>query len=594
MTHMSWGNPWMLLALLLPAAALWVVRRMNGAVRPPPPALRRVVLTRDDGVVPAGPEHVRGPVLLLSAIALGIIALARPQWGEHSEQSFSQSVEVMIALDLSRSMWTADMPGRRTRLAAAKDTIGRLLDGLKGETVGLILFAGTSFVQVPMSPDYQIIREFLPSLDPNYMPRGGSDFDRMLNSAAEGFGSEPGRDRYLIVLSDGESSTQGWETRVADLARRNIHVIGIGFGTEKGAPIPNQKGGYVTDQSGTIVISHLTPATLQGLADRTAGRYLAATEITTAAAARDLIRDTVETGRAGRAASTDASVGNDRFPWFLAPAVLLGLAGLVRELPRYVRPRQIRPARLMAFALLSSLLCASYARADADAVSDQALAHAATADPAQALRTLAARLGQSGYDGSDLELFVVASIQYGAAARAQGRLPIAGVIRDALDAAREGRRLAPRLASWEGFEEQLLSLMGPLPGGFREHDTRKSDEDEADDHKNDDPMAAGQKKAGRNGQQVKNDGPISKTDFTLGDLSADDNFAPQRSQAKKPAAPKSSQAARPAFHASSAEDPGLAQARRNSAAVVKADSPGRVHELLEGDTKLSRTPARNW
>jgi hypothetical protein len=131
-----------------------------------------------------------------------------------------------------------------------------------------------------------------------------------------------------------------------------------------------------------------------------------------------------------------------------------------------------------------------------------------------------------------------------------------------------------------------------LAGGFREHDTQKPDSEDADDHKNDDPMAAAQKSKGRNGQAVKTDSGAMKTDFTLGDLSAPDNFAPQ-SRAQKPTQLKPpTRASRPA--GSAAADPALDDARRNSAAVVKADSPGRVHQLLEGDAKQSKTAGEDY
>ena len=286
---MSFATPWMLIALLLPALAAWRVSRRRLDSKPLWPAMTRVSMGSTVQIVT--PRRSGPAYLILAAVALGVIALARPQWGEQPEQSFSQSIEVMIALDLSRSMWTPDMPNQTARLRAAKSTVERLLDGLKGENVGLVLFAGTSFVQVPMSPDYQIIRGFLPSLDPNYMPVGGTDYGRMLASALEGFSQADGRDRYLIVLSDGENTKPGLEPGIAELLRRSVHVIGIGFGTEQGAPIPDQK---------SPVVSRLTPATLQELAMRTEGQYAAATMLLNAAEVHKLINDTVESGRAGR------------------------------------------------------------------------------------------------------------------------------------------------------------------------------------------------------------------------------------------------------------------------------------------------------
>ena len=147
-------------------------------------------------------------MLVLAAIALAIIALAQPRWGERSEDRDIHTREVLIALDLSRSMLAAD--ATPSRLERAKEITAQLLDALKGESVGLVVFAGTSFVQVPLSSDYQIIREFMPSLTPDYMPQGGSDYKGMLESALEGFGDSPDSDRYLFVLSDGMNSRMSW------------------------------------------------------------------------------------------------------------------------------------------------------------------------------------------------------------------------------------------------------------------------------------------------------------------------------------------------------------------------------------------------
>ncbi|HWW79838.1 MAG TPA: VWA domain-containing protein, partial [Steroidobacteraceae bacterium] len=221
---MSWGNPVILLALLLPALGIWMLRRLRRQVRPLWPAMKRVAI-RGDRLRPALAGKVAPAFFIMAAIACAIVALARPRWGEDTQVSFSQTREVIIALDLSRSMWTEDVGS--SRLDLAKQTAGTLLDALKGESVGLLVFAGTAFVQVPLSPDYQIIREFMPSLDPDYMPQGGSDYQKMLEAALEGFGERRDRDRYLIVLSDGESSTQGWQNRLVDLAKRDIHVVGI-------------------------------------------------------------------------------------------------------------------------------------------------------------------------------------------------------------------------------------------------------------------------------------------------------------------------------------------------------------------------------
>lgn len=567
---MSWANPWMLFALLLPAAAAWLVTRARRNSKPLWPAMSRVSIDSSGSIRAVSPRKPDPAYLIMAAVALGCIALARPQWGEQTEQSFSQSIEVLIALDLSRSMGARDMPDRTTRLRAAKTTVERILDGLRGENVGLVVFAGTSFVQVPMSPDYQIIREFLPGLDPNYMPVGGTDYDRMLGAALEGFGQANDRDRYLIVLSDGETTKAGLEPRMPGLLRRSVHVIGIGFGTEQGASVPDRP-----------VISRLTPATLQDLATRTEGRYVAATALPDAAAVRKLIKDTVESGRIGHGRGANTAIGVERFQWFLVPAVVLSLLSLAREFQRHPRPRPVRrtPTLAAVCAALTILICV-LAPPHVEAHHNAEF----KGDPAQRVRAIASHMGQFGYDPADLNLFVQAALQFALSERAHGRLPLQGVMHDAVDAARVGKRLDPKLAQWDQYETQIHALLAPLPVQAQAKDPENNDKDDDDDDDEQNykpvPLRKAKDKEGRDlfGQNTR-----SRSEFALGDLSGDETFAPQEPHGGRRRPPKPQQ--NPALTPGTlpANDPTMIEARRNFAIVVKADSPARVHQLLNGE-----------
>jgi Ca-activated chloride channel homolog len=627
---MSWANPWMLFALLLPAAAAWRVSRMRRNSKPLWPAMRRVSIGSDSSMLAAKPRKSDPAYLIMAAVALGVIALARPQWGEQPELSFSQSIEVMLALDLSRSMWAQDMPNNTTRLRAAKATIERLLDGLRGENVGLVAFAGTSFVQVPMSPDYQIIREFLPSLDPNYMPVGGSDYDRMLGSAIEGFGQSNDRDRYLIVLSDGENTKGGFEPRIPELLRRHIHVIGIGFGTEQGTSISDPKGVQLLDKDKNPVVSRLTPATLQSLATRTEGAYVAGTTLSDEAAVRKLIRDTVESGRSGRVRNASANVGVERFQWFLVPAVLLSLVSLAREFRRHPRPRAVRPAvtpaatavavaagtppaaatpatstagraaRTAAVAIGAALtmlvfaLAAPSVQAHHNAEAGFEVKEEFKGDPAQRVRAIAAHMGRFGYDPFDLKLFVEAAMQFAVNERARGRLPLQGVMRDAVDAAHIGKKLDPNVAQWDHYEREIHELLAPLPVEAKEKDPENNDPDDEDDDDEQNYRPVPLRKAkDKEGRDLFGKNTRSRSEFALGDLSGDETFAPQEPHGarRRPPRPRQNPALTPG--ATPANDPKMVEARKNFAIVVKADSPARVHQLLNGDTH-KRAVDEDW
>ncbi|MDB6091878.1 MAG: hypothetical protein JWN85_4662 [Gammaproteobacteria bacterium] len=596
---MSWGNPWALIALVLPLLGALGIRRLRQRTRPRWPAMKRVAVS-GHRVCPAVPGKSAPAFLIMLAIALAFVAIARPRWGEHTEESFSQTREVMIALDLSRSMWTEDVGS--SRLELAKKTTEDLLNGLKGESVGLIVFAGTAFVQVPLSPDYQIIRQFMPSLDPDYMPQGGSDYSKMLDAALEGFGETSGTDRYLIVLSDGESSTRGWETRLADLSKRDVHVVALGLGTEKGGFINDQKGGYLADKNGDAVLSRLMPATLQTLANRTNGKYLNASALKTSDDVRALVKDTVETGRQRRVSNEATSMQSERFQWFLLPAVLLGLISLAREFQRRAKPRQVRSepprqhlrraAAAAGSALLVALGVTPEVRAHFDAQAGFEVKEVFDSSPTERLRAIAEHLGRFGYDAFDLRLMVEASIKYGIDERRLGNPPLEGVIRDALEAARHGQQLDPKIANWSYYQAQLAELLAPLEAAAANE--RSKNPKEANDEEDNGPMVIGENTQ-HGGSDSYGEGAASKSDTALGDLAADDSIVPQHRQRPKP--PKSVRNAT-FTHSSSgsagAEDPILAFSKKNLADIVKRDSPGRLHQMMAEDTQEQNASEMDW
>jgi len=592
---MSWGNPVILLLLVLPALAAWLVRRGRRQSKPLWPAMQRVTIAAER-LRPAVPHTVSSGFLIMGTIALALIALARPRWGEDTQVSFSQTREVMIALDLSRSMWTEDVD--TSRLDLAKQTVDKLLNGLKGESVGLIVFAGTAFVQVPLSPDYQIIREFMPSLDPDYMPQGGSDYQQLLEAAQEGFGEKTDRDRYLVILSDGESSTPGWQNKLGELAKRDIHVVGIGVGTAKGGFINDQKGGYLADRNGDAILTRLQPATLQTLANRTNGKYVDATTLVTPEAVRALIKDTVETGRQGRVNNEATNMQIERFQWVLVPAVLLGLGGLLREFERRARPQAVRrnalPPLPAAVATLVTLAIAPQTQAHFDSQAGFEVKEVFDSNPSERLRAITDHLAQYGYDAFDLQLMVEATIKYGVDEKRQGNPPLEGVIHDAMEATRLGEQLAPKRAPWSYYRSQLAATL-VADADDATSGERSKNPHEANDEEDNGPMVIGQNTQ-HGGSDSYGEGAASKGDAALGDLSADDNFIPPHRdhKPKPPARVRNATFTHSGGENSDNEDPILAFAKKNLAQVIKQDSPGRLHQMLAEDTGEQKNNEMDW
>lgn len=605
---MSFGNPWYLPALLLPILGVLALRRFTaGKASHRWPAMTRVAIAGDRlRAVRRGAGRM--PLLVLAAIALAILALAKPRWGERSEDLYVHTREVMIALDLSRSMLAED--AAPSRLERAREITGQLLDALKGESVGLVVFAGTSFVQVPLSADYQIIREFLPSLTPDYMPQGGSDYKGMLEAALEGFGEGTDSDRYLFVLSDGESSTEGWEERLDALDARQVHVVALGLGTDKGAFIPDGYGGYLQDQDGGTINSKLMPATLQALANRSNGQYLEAVALGDAADVQDLVKRTVDTGRKGRQDLEASTVQQERFQWLLLPAVLLALAGLWREFQQRPQPRDIRqrpaamasapgaagaapktarrPGALAAcLALFLVLAFAPAVRAHFDSEAEFDVRQEFTTNPTERLRAIARHLGEFGYDAFDLRLMVEATIRYGIDQQRE-KLPVStGAIRDAIDASFQGERLNRSLVNWSYYRAQLgdmLAKNGEAGQGDEENASKKELLDEEDNP----PMVTGE-----GNQSFASDsfgqGSATKTDATLGEMEPPKDIQRPRRR-DKPPVPKNVRAAAAARNVSGAgpDDAVLQLQQQRLAEIGRNDSPGRVHQLL---AEMSGNPA---
>jgi len=281
-------------------------------------------------------------IFLALGLALAILALARPQWGRVEVPVFDQSREILIALDLSRSMLSTDI--KPNRLERARLLITSLLDKLKGERVGLIIFSGTAFLQSPLSADYEILREFLPQLNTTYLPEGGTNYRALLDTAINSFSATTDTaDRYLIILSDGEATDDNWRPFADELKKENIRVIALGVGTETGSMIPDGTGGYVKDPRGAVVLSKLDPATLRALADKTAGVYADASGWVDLA---QLIDSTVATGRKGEFHEENRVRQAERYQWPLAAALLLLAMSYWREFPVRPKPRALRPAPL--------------------------------------------------------------------------------------------------------------------------------------------------------------------------------------------------------------------------------------------------------
>jgi Ca-activated chloride channel family protein len=397
--------------------------------------------------------RARPRVLLAIGIAFGIAALARPQWGQTEEQVFDQSREIMIAVDLSRSMLVSDI--KPSRLERSKLLVQSLLERLQGERVGMLLFAGTAFVQSPLSADYEILREFLPLLGPRYLPEGGSDYARMLDAAIESFTADAGADRYLVVLSDGDATDDEWRTRLDGLRARQIRVIGLGVGTAEGGLVPDGGGAFVKDERGAVVLSRLGSETMQELAAETGGAYRDSSAWVDLAT---LLQETVATGQQSSFAEELQVRRIERFQWALALALFFLLLSLWREFPVRPRPRELKlDSAEHGVSALSLALAAGMAMMAPQARAVEADDLEVVAAPLSMVVTrLSDQEVRSAQDWADMAR---TTVSWGQQVRALGQQVQEGPVRDALAAVALGEALDGAAADWPTLRQELRDLL---------------------------------------------------------------------------------------------------------------------------------------
>ncbi|HXN35368.1 MAG TPA: VWA domain-containing protein, partial [Opitutaceae bacterium] len=508
---MTFAWPQLLWLLAAPAGLLaWEflrARRTGNAAHPKilraEAGLTSVSLLGDS---PPRPVSSRRRVLLCAGVAFGIVALARPQWGRLEEPVFDQSREIIIALDLSRSMLSPDV--KPSRLERSKLLIQSLLDGLSGERVGLVVFSGTAFLQAPMSSDYEILREFLPALGPDFLPEGGTNYRQLIDTALDAFGEGSAADRYLIILSDGEATDDDWKEKADALAKRGIRVIGLGVGTTAGAMIPDGSGGFMKDGNGAVVMSKLEGGTLRELANSTHGAYVDASEWV------DLPRvlaATVEKGRKGRFVEHSTVRFAERFQWALAPALLCLIASFWLEFP--VRPKA-RAVRLGGTPGASSRARPTLAAVSAAALLLLAPARPAAGqgapDPAASLSKVVGRLSsQERCSALDWAEFGRDTATWGQHLRSSGEQVPEGPVRDALAAVDIGERSDPKASDWPGLRSELEDLL-QKKDEQKKQDQKKQDQKDSQQQNQDQSQDQDQKQ--KQDQQQRQDQKQSSPD----------------------------------------------------------------------------------
>ncbi|HVU33179.1 MAG TPA: VWA domain-containing protein [Opitutaceae bacterium] len=587
----------------------------------------------------------------LLGLAFAIVALARPQWGRIEEPVFDQSREILIAMDLSRSMMSTDI--KPSRLERSKLLIQTLLEKLKGERVGLVVFSGTAFLQSPLSSDYEILREFLPSLNPGFLPEGGTNYRAMIDTALDAFGTSTAADRFLIVLSDGEATDDDWKSRVDDLKKKGVRVIGLGVGTAAGSMIPDGSGGFVKDERGAVVLSKLESSTLQQLASETGGAYRDASTWVDLAS---LIQQTVNAGRKGSFVEKNTVRYVERFQWPLGLAVWCLLVSLYYEFPVRPRPRDIRlqagkpqpgsgeppplPPRtaapaggigLVALAALALLFPPSPSRAAVKIATPEPSTSPGTPAPetppppteSTVLSRIVTRLANSATrNARDWADLARETVTWGGRLQSAQKPVPAGPVHDAMDAVAIGSKLDANAADWPKLHRDLEALLKkpePPPqqkqqnqkqqnkspqqnqqnqNQKNQNESQKSSPDQSQANKSSGaPQNQPSKSAddrSKQGEKPEASGKPEhqKSDQSLfGDMKKPPVPAPDPSQLQKVGGTEQKKE-----NAQAAANPALALPLEKLDQLRQQDSPAQLFQMLQGDRSQAtrKQPAKNW
>ena len=288
-------------------------------------------------------QWIRGFRLALwfVAIALLILSLARPQWGSDIEIVEQSGVQVMVALDISRSMLAQDL--KPTRLDRAKLELSDLISRLDGDEVGIVLFSGASFVQFPLTSDYATARTYLNHASPNAITRQGTVIAEAIETAMAGFSTERENQKVIVIMTDGENHEGDPVTAAREAAGQDAVIYTVGFGSAEGGLVPeyDERGditGYSQNAEGQTVLSRIDEVALQQIAKSGGGRYFRATDGGAIAG----LADEIQSFQDESLQSEFNQRRVERFQLFLlAGALCLALAELTTD--RLTLPRRTRP-----------------------------------------------------------------------------------------------------------------------------------------------------------------------------------------------------------------------------------------------------------
>ena len=260
-------------------------------------------------------------VLFLLAFSSLILAVCNLQTGSKLKEVKREGADIMVCLDVSNSMLAQDLsPNRLTR---ARYALERMVDQLNGDRLGLVIFAGEAYVQLPITTDYSAAKLFIDAINPGMVPVQGTNLADAIKVASESFSNESGKNKAIVLITDGEDHEEEAVTAAEAASKNDIMVSTIGIGSETGVPIPLIENGvvkgYRKDRDGQTVITRLNTSLLQELAAKGNGVFVQAT-------ASDLglekVLEKINQLEKSAIESKMYSDYEDQFQWFIAVTLL--------------------------------------------------------------------------------------------------------------------------------------------------------------------------------------------------------------------------------------------------------------------------------
>lgn len=211
-------------------------------------------------------------VLIMAALALVVMMLARPQMGSKVSNESRNGIETIICMDISNSMLAEDVAP--SRLDKTKMLVENLVDKFTNDKIGLIVFAGDAFVQLPITSDYVSAKMFLQSISPSLISTQGTDIAQAVSLAMRSFTQQKGVGRAIILITDGEDHEGGAVEAAAEAKKKGVNVFILGVGGTSGAPIPLGGGEYLKDNSGNTVMTAVNEQMCRQVAQAGSGTYI--------------------------------------------------------------------------------------------------------------------------------------------------------------------------------------------------------------------------------------------------------------------------------------------------------------------------------